>query len=79
MLVVRIFYDVFSILRVVKYKKHNHRKFKNCQNLKKAKKTQKTRSKILIKKHKLYGSEGPVLDSVEIADATPPLQEVATF
>ncbi|MBE6695773.1 MAG: GTPase [Ruminococcaceae bacterium] len=37
------------------------------------------KAKILIKKHKLYGSEGPVLDSVEIADATPPLQEVATF
>ncbi len=36
-------------------------------------------AKIMIKKHALYGSEGPVLDVISIEKAEPPAQEVATF
>ena len=37
------------------------------------------KAKIAIKKHKIYASEGPVLECIEIENATPPLQEIATF
>jgi hypothetical protein len=37
------------------------------------------KGKIKIKKHSLYGGEGPVLEIEEIEKSTPPVQEVATF
>ena len=37
------------------------------------------KGKIKIKKHNLYGGEGPVLEIEEIEKSTPPVQEVATF
>ena len=37
------------------------------------------KAKIAIKKHKIYASEGPVLECIEIESAMPPLQEIATF
>ena len=37
------------------------------------------KAKLSIRSHKLYGSEGPVLEAVEIDRTTPPVHEVATF